>query len=600
MLVLLLLSTTFGAEPGPRSLTLRADWPAASTSVEWRRLAGAGTTLIARERARVGGLTTLAVPPQARVLRLLSEGQAPVSLWIPEGTAPLELAVPRPAPGGEVFGLLPDHAFPPVALELRAKGGRLTTLRPDRHRVFQESGLAPGSYTLTPRYRGGLFAKAQPVLIVAGQTWERVPLVLSEPGAVSLVATPELCDRAQLPARLSLRRMNAVGAMEPLAIADDVLVEPPCDRELEGLEEGTYEAVLARAGERPETLSASRFGVRPGERTPVTLTAPEVRVTGRVTIGPDHPGAGLALLFTRDGHHWRTHADDSGEYEVTLGPAGDYSVSVRTPSDVPAANVVREFRAGEQRADFELGGGSLHVRIVRRDGAALDEAVDLELFARDGRRTSGSWQPGHDDVARLLGLEPGEYGVTARTPSGLASEEGVRAVITPEEPVAEVEVVLTRQDGTLRVVNEEGLPVAGAEVVGREVLPDRGGVVPLRGIPVGEWLRVRADGYFPVCRILQAQDLPEMRVTLPRAAETLVIHVDVQLPWESGLFQDLPGSNCPLTLNELPFSARATDDRVTVVLTVPRGRYRLLLGQIGHSVTVPGSEVHVRAPAFSR
>ena len=560
--------------------------------VEWRAfVAGAPhTALVARQSHALKSRLTLPVATQARVLRLRPPGSSPISLFVPEGSAPITLRVPAAAPGGEVFGLLPAHAFLPVALELGA-GAATSTAEPDAWRTFRAGGLRPGSFTLVPRYRGGVRGRAHSVAVQAGQTLELLPLDLPAPGALTLALGPELCSRDTLPARLSLSLMGERGAT---TVLEQIVREPPCDRELEGLAEGAYEAALVRPAERPEVLGAARGHVFPGERLTLPLAAPEVRVSGRLSFGEDRPAAGLSLIFELDEQSWTAVADDNGEYSLSLGEAGEYGIRVRTAGGLPSASFSRRFEAGAQRADLKLAETVVTVRVTRFDGAPLAEEVELAVTSKAGRRLSASWSPGSEAELVFPGLDLGEYWVTGATASGLASRSAERLDLTAEQPVAEVEVVLDRHEGQLRVTDEAGALVPAEVLAGeRPLAPQANGSFRLAGIAMGERLRILAPGHVPVCRRLQPEDLPEMRVVLPWPTERLTLIFGTDTPWGSGLLQGLPGSDCPIEITELEFAEQAGRDRTTVVLRVPRGRFQFTMGPNSYPVAT-GREAYIQ------
>jgi len=575
-----------------RTVTLSAGWGGIDALVEWRTLGGDGGSRLARERHRIDSGLRLPVAHRARVLRFRPEGSSPVSVFVPEGAAGLAVGLPPPRPGGEVFGVLPGLAFPPAALELR-RGGRTVTLEPDAWGVFRAGGLLAGSWTLVPRYRGGVAGKARPVVVESGRTRDLVPLSLPELGAARVTAPPEACGPEQLPARLVLR---SVGGRGPSPLLEATVSAARCDWELEGLEEGTVEALLVRSGETPDVLASHRWDVLAGEKVAVELLPPAVLVRGRLTFGGERPAAGLLLTFRHEERDWSTETGEDGGYALTLGEAGDYTVAARTGTGLPAATFALRLPRGESRADFELADTAVTVRVGRRDGAPVAEPVQLVLTSETGRRVATALDPGEEGEARLVGLDLGVYWAGATTPSGLASDTAARVELTAELPFAEIDLVLDRHDGRLSVVDELGLPVAAQVVAGERLLPSRGGGgYALATVPVGERLEVLAPGYVPVCRVVQPSDLPEMRVVLPRPTEQLILRVPTETAWGGSRLVGLPGSDCPVALTDLEFSEQPGSEGTTIVVRVPRGRFQLALAGASYAVVAPGGETRVPA-----
>jgi hypothetical protein len=201
-----------------------------------------------------------------------------------------------------------------------------------------------------------------------------------------------------------------------------------------------------------------------------------------------------------------------------------------------------------------------------------------------------------------VGIDFGEYWVTAVTASGLSSQTTVRVEVTPEVPVAEAEVVVGRHEGVLRVVDDAGTVVRDVSVeAGDVMLTEVGpGVLSLDGVPVGARLMFRASGHVPVCRFLQPADLPELRVALARATETLTLSFPSDLAWETGTFLDMPGSECPIGVGDLETAVDATPTTTRVALKVSPGRFRYVLDSASYALAAPGGEVRLGSPGQRR
>ena len=582
-----------------RLVRLETDWSGAEALVEWRALAaGGGTALIARRRLAIAEQLVLPVAHEARFLRFHSEGQSPVSVLA--GTQGDTLRLPRPVRGGEILGLLPSRGIAPHAMDLVAPTRRVE-VAVDGGRVFAARGLAPGRYSLIPRYRGGFSGRPLPVVVRAGETTELIPLSLDERGAAALRTAPEVCDGKHVPVRLLVRRAGARGEGEPAGtpVLERRIDDPSCDHDLEGLEGGLYEATLSSlgpSGAPGEPLAAGRFEVAAGRWTPVVLAAP-VFASGRVTSGSGRREAGVTLRFQTDTGVWATRANDEGEYALRLGAPGQYAISVQAADGAPAARFERRLESGAQPQpqDFDLSETALHVRVVSQDGTLPDETVELAV-TRGGQRWTSTFEAGSEAVP-FVDLDFGEYVVTASASSGLASSDPVAVRLTPERPVAEVDVVLDRHKGSLEVVDENGGPVPSVQVrAGTAVLrPVAPGLYRLDDVAVGERLHLRADGFVPMCRVLSPQELPDLRLVLTRASEVVTLHLAANRTWESGLLVDLPGSDCPVELGEAEALKQLEPGRTTLVLRFPPGAWRLLLGSETYTLVAPGSDVEVSA-----
>ena len=565
--------------------------------VEWRELGARATRLLARRSVTLGGAVTLRVAAGAdRVLRLRVSNRSPVSFFVPAGAASASLAVPPLRGGGEVFGSLPPLAFAPQSMALDGSRGR-APVGPAPARLFWAAGLAPGPHTLTPAYRGGITGKPLPVNVRIGETTELMTLPVPETAAVSVSVRPDLCGPERLPLRLALRRVRDEGRkVDARPLFQQAVDEPACDREWEGLEEGTYQLSLARAGDAVQFLSSARFVAQRGQRAQALLATLPVQVSGRVTYQRERPAAGLIVWFELDGQTWSAVTDAAGEYALGLGAPGAYIVSVRTAKGLPSHTVVRTLPSGEQRVDLAMSEASLEVRVVRPPGSPPGDLVRLSLAASRGQRLSGTTSPDEEATARFVGLAFDEYFVTARTDSGLTSVAAARVELTPEQPAGEVEVVLGRHQGRLHVVDERGAQVALSRVTTErgDLAASAPGVFPLEGVPAGEWLTVRAAGYAPLCRVLDPHELPDVRVVLPQALDSLRLHFASQVPWESGRLLGLPGSDCPVEMAALATVTSLGDNLTSVLLRVPRGQYQLAIGASRYRLVVPAQDVYIR------
>jgi hypothetical protein len=187
----------------------------------------------------------------------------------------------------------------------------------------------------------------------------------------------------------------------------------------------------------------------------------------------------------------------------------------------------------------------------------------------------------------FAGLDFGTYTLTASTASGLRSREPGHAELTASAPKASVELFLERGAGTLRVLDAGGAPLAGASatVAGR-ALPERApGVFGLDAVPVGERVVAQAPGHVASCRVLEA---PDLSVPLLVPSDLLELTVRADAPWQDALLVGLPGSDCPVSIDDVEPRVRTEGHGVTIALRLPRGSFTLALGGEGHVVRVPG------------
>jgi hypothetical protein len=560
---------------GGRTVTIVVDGGPRAVTLEWRSVEPAGTRLVAARDLVLQGRVPVIVPDGESVLRVRETGAAPHSLFVPAQAADVVFEVGARGAGGELLGRVAPHRFTPASFRLSGPAGGI--LRPDGDRVIHGRALPAGAYLLTPVYRGAFEGTPLRVAVADGQTTEPWPLDLPEAGAVRVELDGASCGEAGLALRL-----------EPLAepARAQVLAAPPdaCSMEVEGLAPGEWRAALTAGGTRNEPRGSVAFAVAAGETTDVRLEG-DVRVVGTVTAG-GLPAVGLRVQFDLAAQRWSVATDESGAFAARLGRAGEYTIAVGG-GDLPSRTFRRTYASGEQREDVELAMGAIAV-VVRAEGAAA-EPVDLGLFATDGRRRAGRVQlpGGHGAFA---GLDLGTYTVTASTASGLRSREPAHAELTAASPTASVELVLERGGGTLKVVDASGSPLAGASatVAGRSLAERAPGVFGLDAVPAGERVIAQAPGHVAACRVLDGSRR-EMTVSLLLPSDVLELSLRPDAPWRDALLVGLPGSDCPVSIDDVEPQVRAEEHGVTVALRLPRGSFSLALGGQAHPVSAPGT-----------
>jgi hypothetical protein len=547
-------------------------------TLEWRRIANGATVSLGEQPVTLGARTPIPIGSEERVLRVQEPRAAPRSFFVPAGSSAPSFELGPPVPGGEVFGRVPPRRFRPQAIRLA--GAAVVEARTDDDGVFQVSGLSPGRYTLSPVYRGGVAGRDTPVVVQAGRTTDVLALDLPETGAVRVDLSASLCGESDLSIHLhDLGRGTGrlTGAMAPGV----------CGLEAEGLEAGTWRVTVTRGGARNEPRASADFLMAAGETVDVPLEA-LVRVAGTVSAG-GAPASGLRLVFERAASRWSTATDDRGAYEVTLGPPGEYAVSVLTSTELPSRRFARTFGPGDHLEDVELGPCAIEVSVRAEGTTRLDESVELALFEATGRRVSGRFDL-REGIAVFTGLDYGAYTVTGTTASGLRSRNHASAELTAASPSARVELVMARGRGELRVVGADGRALAGARAsAGQAPLPERApGVFDLGGVPMGERLVAHAPDHVPVCRVLEEETSSGIAVALPVAEGAFTLRLPGDAPWREALLLGLTGSDCPVAIDDVEPQVRAEDHVVTIVLKLPRGSFDIALGGHLHAANAPG------------
>lgn len=570
--------TTGSPAAQTRVVTLVSAQHPRHVTLEWRRIEGGATVRIDARQVTLAERTPIATGDEECVLRVLEPGAAPRSFLVPAGTVTPSFDLAPPVPGGEVFGRVPRQRFRPQAVRLVGPGTSVEAPRDDGG-VFAASGLSPGAYTLVPVYRGGVAGRDVRVVVHAGQTVDLLALDLPDTGAVRIDLADSLCGESDL--RLHLRNAPWAGGGHSRAIASGA-----CAIEMEGLEPGSWRVAVTRGGARNEPRGSAEFEVAAGEAVEVPVE-PVVRVAGTVTAG-GAPAAGLRLTFEQAAAQWNVVTNDRGAYEVMLGPPGEYVVSILAAKDLPSRSFRKTFGRGDHQEDLELGPGAIEVS-VRAEAAGVDESVELALLETGGRRLSGRFDL-RDGGATFSGLDYGEYTVTGTTASGLRSRNHARVELTAESPSAQVELLLGRGRGSLRVVGSDGVALAGARATAgqaslREWMP---GVFDLSGVPAGERLVAHAPDHAPACRVLYTDASSDVVVPLPAADGAFTLRVPADASWRDALITGLTGSDCPLAVDDLEPQVRTEHHLVSIVLNLPRGSFGIVLGGQVHAAEAPG------------
>ena len=106
-------------------------------------------------------------------------------------------------------------------------------------------------------------------------------------------------------------------------------------------------------------------------------------------------------------------------------------------------------------------------------------------------------------------------------------------------------------------------------------------------MPAGERVIAQAPGHVAACRVLDGSSR-EMTVPLPLPSDVLELSLRPDAPWRDALLVGLPGSDCPVSIDDVEPQVRAEEHGVTVALRLPRGSFSLALGGQAHPVGVPG------------
>jgi len=562
--------------------------------VEWRdepEGAAGATRLLARRQYPPAEEIVLPLGETDRVLRIVAEDRSPVSWFVRAGERDVSLSLDRWPVGGELFARLESRRFSPATLRIEGATDTVELDLPPHLRI-SAPGLQPGLHRLIAVYAGGIEQPAGEVEVAQSATTELLPVELEPVGAVDLALDEQLCRERHGNASLEVWSVESEErSTSRRLVHQGVVSEAECAIWLAGLRPGSYQLALRQPTPERRVESAG-VEVAASRVTSVVLGSPMVVVDGRVLAGDDEPVPEVVLGFQRGPSRTRAVADADGRFQVVLPEAGDYTVWINFGEHMPAGTFQRSFSSGRQETELRLEGGVLHLEVRREDGEPIDTWFQVFL-SFDGSERAGILSPVEDERYVVLGLAPGDYRVSAAVPGGWVSE-AVELGLDAENPVAHAELILRHRELTLRVLDDGGRPLVGAEVRSGSTLPAEkppGGVFDLPAAAAGEPVYVDGPpGYSAVCR--RAPGEGEIVVRLAPAPHTAV----VVLGEHSGAgitIVDLPGADCPYPLGLLDLRrTRAAGVPALEIAGLPAGRFTFVTAEgEGVVLQVPGPPV---------
>lgn len=177
--------------------------------------------------------------------------------------------------------------------------------------------------------------------------------------------------------------------------------------------------------------------------------------------------------------------------------------------------------------------------------------------------------------------------------------------IDAHQPVAAITVDLIRRNGSARVVDATGAPVAGAHFYTSpssvNSTADDEGRINLATIAPGTSLTVRTIQWGMTCHRVTAA--PVQTVVVPDAVEALVIvtpttptstlpqrrHILPSPRLAGAVISGIPGSDCAVPYEHLPVTLAKANGRTEHTMLLPFGRYTIrLIDGTAHTTEAPG------------
>lgn len=571
----------------PVALTTRA--PA---TVEWRAEASTGTRVIAAREITVG--VRPLVFEQGRLLRVYRGHFSPVTLYVVPGQ---QADAGLPMAGGELFGRIAKKRVNPE--RIRLDGSAAIDLPLDGAGRFARAGLTSGEYRVIPMYAGGVEGAPQVVRIRDGESTELYGLASEDVGGIVLSVANEICTPEN---GLLLTRYETSLRSVKLKTAVRQQLAEGCEWRFEGLVPGRYEALIR--GAASDVRAAHDFQIVADQLEWAHITEPAVIIEGRVRLG-DRPAAGVTLQFQktdRSSRSWVATTGADGTYHAATDRPGFYVLELRAARYLGSHGRRVALQPGTNRIDLDLPASRLAVRLERADGRSFDEPVQVHLRGETIPPRSGFVLPTEEHEIEFLGLPNGTYVVTADSPSGLIAERPGQVMLSEGAPDASVALRLALRQGELRLVWDDGSPVQAARVQSNmRVLDEEApGQYALRSAAPGSELLISAPGAVPVCHVLAPAEIDSATIVMTRGQHAAELRFTPRIPFPIGVFDGLPGSNCPVPITLMSLQAEETTESTIVrVLGLPAGRFSFRPTRVtpAEIVDVPGSPVTFTKPA---
>jgi hypothetical protein len=539
-------------------------------TAEWVGFAGPpdkSVSIVARRALTLQDSVTLPVAPRDdRFITFLRPGASPITVYANALGSRDGWALPDAAPGGELVARTSQAVITPVKYRLLGAAGAETT--PVRN-VATFRAVPAGAYDLVPEYEGEVRGERTPVRIQHGKV-TFVALPEEEVGGVRVVGESVLCKARGTLAISEIRSSSETGAWS----IETILTRPTrqeCVHTIAGLRPGEYQVSLR--GMKGQ-LAAETFQVAAQTLTPVAMSAESVQVSGRVSLN-GRPVPNVELRFTTLGRAGPPHlarTDAEGLYELMLPAPGDYDVWFQRDGFTMLGNE-REvtLSVGANYSDFDLQGATLKVMLkqwTRR--TPVDILVTPVFMSKPGKVGDTLRVPPTEPLPVVFnGLGYGKYAVQAREHSVPGQEggrvAGASVILQEAQPETEIELALTAGGGILRVVDQGGVPVAGAIVkAGDErLMQTTDGVFSLGNVAPATLVLVSAPGFAPVLRLVPNE--APFDIVLTRGKQIRLRFMEGSPPVISGAGSFLwsgTESPIPLTLFEVTRLPDATSDYI--------------------------------------
>ncbi len=521
---------------------------------------------------------------------------APVTLHIGAAADPADLSLPAPQAGGEIFAVLRAKGFLPDAVHLVGANVN-AALKVQPGGIIGMTGLPPGSYALTPIYRGTRAPDSTPIQIRAMTTTDLAPWSLPTIGGVHVLTDIALCSAQST---LTMRyvtgdsRQTSVGL--PVAVRD---ATGACEWSLSGLQEGRLVIQLLDASNAvKDTAEADIHG---GVITDVMLAPGRIMVEGHLTR-LKKAADGRSLQFRQQGTSGdplEVTTDANGDFQLALPAEGTYRIQLMATKYLPLMGRTEKFKEGQNTLDWEIPGGAL--KLIITDIPLNEKSVAIQVQVAGAQPFSGVLFSQPNEVVLdqdLIGVPLGTYSASAQMKPDLTSDL-VAASLDEKGPDATAALRLHQGGGLVQLSDEQGTAITGATLIlGALGLKEQGaGLYKVPAMPDGSVLRTRASGYVPSCRVYRRDPDAPFPVLMHSGTNAIKFISPAHIAFLAGSLSGIPDTDCPVAISMFvtSISQTATGTEITVS-GLPSGAFQYIPATAGQSlaVRVPGPDVLIR------
>jgi hypothetical protein len=330
-----------------------------------------------------------------------------------------------------------------------------------------------------------------------------------------------------------------------------------------------------------------------------------LKATGHVLADGPTLAAIHVEIASDDGRFATVAAVDAdGSFPLQVPRAGKYAISIRATSFLDSTFRICEVSDSHSRCEIVLPPTAVRFRVLDESGDPVRSGAQIEILGpmsplrSDGAGVLNGTETGN---ALLLGLEYGEFVITARSSDGRTSESPLRVSLSPAHPAAHGDLVLRRRPLSIAVRTEHGEFLKDAAVRPmKRTLQGSGGTFDATTVPDGQEMQVTAPGFIPSCFVADGRSGQQTVVLRPLGTERVLVRLSNGTR-AGGLLSGIEGSQCLVSASGFvidPGDAVAAGEIAFWIVGLTRGRYQYQFSKATPAVglTAPGPATVYEVP----